>query len=171
MRLNHSKNISKRIQRHTSSSNLYVYYFTSSGYIRSSCHVIRSRVIAQCCLIVLRWVELFTGVSSLLSTASLSSWNGNNGDEEDEGYQTGCTTYCTTVSCLFTRSLSRKHRIVNEETCNCFWHYSKFLRYIYRPMTINGTKFDLRLYAYVPCLDPLRVYLYEEGLVRFATVK
>ncbi|KAF8359016.1 ttll-4, partial [Pristionchus pacificus] len=44
-------------------------------------------------------------------------------------------------------------------------------QYIYRPMTINGTKFDLRLYAYVPCLDPLRVYLYEEGLVRFATVK
>ncbi|GMT19416.1 hypothetical protein PFISCL1PPCAC_10713 [Pristionchus fissidentatus] len=42
-------------------------------------------------------------------------------------------------------------------------------QYIYRPMTINGTKFDLRLYAYVPCLDPLRVYLYEEGLVRFAT--
>ncbi|CAI5444719.1 unnamed protein product [Caenorhabditis angaria] len=42
--------------------------------------------------------------------------------------------------------------------------------YIERPLTINKAKFDLRLYAYVPSLEPLRVYLYDQGLVRFASV-
>ncbi|CAI4229145.1 unnamed protein product [Auanema sp. JU1783] len=43
--------------------------------------------------------------------------------------------------------------------------------YIHRPLTINGAKFDLRFYAYCPCLEPLRVYIYNEGLVRFASVE
>lgn len=42
--------------------------------------------------------------------------------------------------------------------------------YVDRPMTINNAKFDLRLYVYIPCLEPLRVYIYDEGLVRFASV-
>ncbi|CAD6185802.1 unnamed protein product [Caenorhabditis auriculariae] len=42
--------------------------------------------------------------------------------------------------------------------------------YIDRPLTINNAKFDLRLYAYVPTLEPLRVYLYDQGLVRFASL-
>ncbi|EGT33722.1 hypothetical protein CAEBREN_32149 [Caenorhabditis brenneri] len=42
--------------------------------------------------------------------------------------------------------------------------------YIERPLTINRAKFDLRLYAYVPTFEPLRVYIYDQGLVRFASV-
>ena len=40
--------------------------------------------------------------------------------------------------------------------------------YIERPLTINGFKFDLRVYVAITCLEPLRVYVYEDGLVRCA---
>jgi hypothetical protein len=41
--------------------------------------------------------------------------------------------------------------------------------YIMNPLTIDGLKFDLRIYAAVTNLNPLRIYLYNDGLVRFAT--
>ncbi|XP_061860622.1 tubulin monoglutamylase TTLL4 isoform X2 [Colius striatus] len=44
-------------------------------------------------------------------------------------------------------------------------------RYLHKPYLIGGKKFDLRIYVYVPCYDPLRVYLFQDGLVRFASCK
>lgn len=44
-------------------------------------------------------------------------------------------------------------------------------QYISKPFLIDGFKFDLRIYVLVTACDPLRVFLYEDGLARFATIK
>ncbi|XP_072545274.1 tubulin polyglutamylase TTLL5 isoform X2 [Salminus brasiliensis] len=44
-------------------------------------------------------------------------------------------------------------------------------RYISNPLLIDDFKFDVRLYVLVTSYDPIVIYVYEEGLARFATVK
>jgi len=43
--------------------------------------------------------------------------------------------------------------------------------YIDNPLLLDGYKFDLRIYVAMTSINPLRIYIYEDGLVRFATVK
>ena len=40
--------------------------------------------------------------------------------------------------------------------------------YIQNPFLINGYKFDFRIYVLVTSINPLRIYLYKDGLVRYA---
>ena len=44
-------------------------------------------------------------------------------------------------------------------------------RYMQKPYLIDGYKFDLRIYVLIIGINPLRVYVYKDGLARFATVK
>lgn len=43
--------------------------------------------------------------------------------------------------------------------------------YIYNPLLFDGFKFDLRIYVALTSINPLRLYIYEDGLTRFATSK
>ncbi|OMJ72630.1 hypothetical protein SteCoe_28885 [Stentor coeruleus] len=54
------------------------------------------------------------------------------------------------------------NEIPTEETCIVS-------RYISNPLLINSLKFDLRIYVLVSSYEPLRIYIYEEGLARFAS--
>lgn len=44
-------------------------------------------------------------------------------------------------------------------------------RFIHNPLLINDLKFDLRIYVLVTCFEPLKIYVYDEGLARFASEK
>ncbi|KAI9559995.1 hypothetical protein GHT06_014003 [Daphnia sinensis] len=44
-------------------------------------------------------------------------------------------------------------------------------KYIANPLLVDGHKCDLRLYVAVTSYDPLVIYLYRHGIVRFAAVK
>lgn len=38
-----------------------------------------------------------------------------------------------------------------------------------KPHLLRGHKYDLRIYIVVTCFDPLRAYIFQNGLVRLAT--
>lgn len=42
-------------------------------------------------------------------------------------------------------------------------------KYLPNPLLYKGLKFDLRVYCLLAGCDPMRIYIYNEGLVRLAT--
>ena len=44
-------------------------------------------------------------------------------------------------------------------------------QYVAKPFLIDGFKFDLRIYALVTSCDPLRIFIFNDGLGRFTTVQ
>ena len=42
-------------------------------------------------------------------------------------------------------------------------------RYMHKPYLIDDLKFDLRVYCLVYGVEPLRVFMFKEGIARFAT--
>jgi tubulin polyglutamylase TTLL4 len=43
-------------------------------------------------------------------------------------------------------------------------------KYVSKPHLIRGFKYDLRVYVLVTSFEPLKIYLFRDGLVRLATV-
>ncbi len=41
----------------------------------------------------------------------------------------------------------------------------------FQPFLIDGFKFDFRIYVLVTACDPLRIFVFKDGLTRFATTK
>jgi len=61
--------------------------------------------------------------------------------------------------------------ITDEAESNGLKSKSVVQEYIMRPLLIGGYKCDVRLYVCVTCTNPLTIYMYREGLTRFATKK
>lgn len=43
-------------------------------------------------------------------------------------------------------------------------------RYLKNPLLLNGYKFDMRIYVLVTSVNPLEMFIYNEGFGRFSTV-
>lgn len=61
--------------------------------------------------------------------------------------------------------LSNSHEEILQKQKECI----VVSEYIHNPLLANGLKFDMRLYVAITCWNPLRIYLYDDGLTRFAT--
>ena len=66
------------------------------------------------------------------------------------------------------RGESEYKYLYKRSTQNCSPQYL-ISKYIDKPHLLNNKKYDLRIYVLVASFTPLRIYLYSNGLVRFAT--
>ncbi len=68
-------------------------------------------------------------------------------------------------------ALSQGKGIFLTRSCECVSPIEHYVvqRYIHNPYLMDGLKFDLRIYVLVYGCDPLRIYIYKEGLARLAT--
>jgi hypothetical protein len=65
-------------------------------------------------------------------------------------------------------SCGRRIRIVTRAPEDFVCSHVLMQGYIQNPLLIRGYKFDLRFYVCVPSINPLRIYVYTNGLVRLA---
>ena len=79
-------------------------------------------------------------------------------------------TYLLTYSLTYSTAEGRGIRLVNRfESFPKPGQPAVCQHYLDNPYLIDGKKFDCRIYVAVTSFDPLRAYMFEEGLARFAT--
>jgi hypothetical protein len=66
-------------------------------------------------------------------------------------------------------SCGRGIRLINRNSTVTKRSGTVVSKYVNNPHLINGLKYDLRVYVCVTSFDPLRIYVYDDGLVRLAT--
>lgn len=74
-----------------------------------------------------------------------------------------CSQSCGRGIKVFSSDMSK------EDLRECSQKRGIIQRYIPSPLLIGGRKFDMRIYVAVLSYDPLKIYINDEGLVRFAT--
>lgn len=75
-----------------------------------------------------------------------------------------CVRVCVAVSRELKTSAERCINVSHVSSHST--HSSQQLTHL---LSCTGYKFDMRIYVAATCMDPLRVYIYHDGLARFAT--
>ena len=102
--------------------------------------------------------------SLVLAPACSCTWNWGQSYPQVEPNTQKETCHCPEVGYLLLIPLSTYSSV--------FYLHSIFSsRYIADPLLIGGNKIDLRVYVYVASYDPLMIYVFSDGLTRFATCK
>ena len=67
------------------------------------------------------------------------------------------------------KSRGRGIHVINEITSVIYGEPMIMQRYLKNPLLLSGFKFDLRIYVLLANIEPLRIYMYKEGIARFST--
>lgn len=68
------------------------------------------------------------------------------------------------------KSRGRGIEVINDISHVIYGEPMVMQRYLKNPLLINGYKFDLRIYILVTSVNPLEMFIYNEGFGRFSTV-
>lgn len=105
-------------------------------------------------------------MSFFFPIARICQRNRNPGHPQMESDASKKTTTGSKVSIPDTISPVQHYTSLSYNSCTILTY-----RYLHKPYLISGSKFDLRIYVYVTSYDPLRIYIFSDGLVRFASCK
>jgi tubulin polyglutamylase TTLL2 len=66
-------------------------------------------------------------------------------------------------------SKGRGITLINDVMELKYTEQSVIQKYISQPLLIRGVKWDMRIYVLITQMNPMKLYLYKEGLVRFSS--
>ncbi|GAB9470575.1 Tubulin polyglutamylase [Globisporangium polare] len=95
--------------------------------------------------------------------------------EDNDGSATTSTSSARSIWILKppASACGRGIRVITSKDVDSISKERKYVvqKYVANPLLLDGFKFDLRIYVVVTSVDPLRIYLFNEGIARFCTSK